>query len=197
MGRRVTAACVAVLAVAGCATMPSASIPSPAPAASAASSATPGEPSTPSPDAVASSLPAPSPSPSPSPSGEGLTVSGGVSAFYPFDPPPACDLNPHLLEVFVSPPDRTTVLALVVVNYTGTGAYRITESPYGGVTEVQFDPGHWLGSSGEIVVTDASSTLIRGTVDAIITQPDYVASADRLADASVTGTWSCIPPPGS
>lgn len=172
--------CVALVALGGCSTTPVASVPSP--------------PST------ASPLPTLSPPATATPVEPvgGVNITGSVTATYSFEPPPTCKVFSFQggQELDVSFYENNSWLAITLRAYHGSGVYYVG-APFSGLSDIAYDPGSWWSSGGQIDVVQTDAAITRGTISAAIAQPSYTASADRLSDAIVTGTWACTVPPGS
>jgi len=124
-----------------------------------------------------------------------LTITGSLVTTFTYLQPPACvfSAGPELGLVFFR---SGAGIGLTVRPYHGVGSYTIPASFDVSLSQVNYagNEGHWDGNGGSIQVVKANTAIVRGTVSATLNGYGQIASGGRQGDASVTGTWACIPP---
>jgi len=104
------------------------------------------------------------------------------------------------VEVVTNVGTASGFVQIMMRGWHGPGTY--APNAYGNESYVLFNAGgnaadSWTSLNGTIVVQRSSTAVISGTVDADLVLQSDTASYSRGATAHVSGTWACIPPPGS
>jgi hypothetical protein len=138
-----------------------------------------------------------------------MILTGGLNLTISYSTPPPCYVvgqsQPSTLssavEVYTNVGTDSAFVQIMMRGWYGAGAYAANAN--GNESYVLFNAGgnaaeSWMSVDGTIYVRTSSPAVISGTVDAdLVWQGSNTASYSRGATAHVSGTWACIPPPGS